>query len=293
MNAIICWKRCETTSGVSIRTLYLATIFACGIGWLFGIATSNSTRELHLYAYPSDYTITKTKNEINQLYNHTIRFDDGASTKPSTNSTERYHDNSNHNQPNHAPQTSSKPHLASDALNGSITNEENSQQPPATSIRKKPYFVLHVGPQKTGTSSLQHSFYTMTQSGMLERDNWHYTSMNHTFSDGQMNLTDRLYTIPIKSPDFWEMFQTEVTKLRASHKNILLSKEGYSVIFNNYTHYEELRNVLGDDWEVLIVVGYRPYYEWVISYWWQVNKRNNYERGHGKMKMTIFERFHQ
>lgn len=33
--------------------------------------------------------------------------------------------------------------------------------------------------------------------------------------------------------------------------------------------YERLKKILSDDWDVLVVAGYRPYFEWLKSYWFQ------------------------
>lgn len=124
----------------------------------------------------------------------------------------------------------------------------------------------------------------------LEKDGWHY-----------IGGKDPMEHIPMDDPEvFLEMFEKEAKELRKRNVNMIRSRyvssrlrdvisskrlfsakprffaplslvsEQYSEIF--YDHpwmYERLKEILSDDWNVLIVAGYRPYFEWLKSFWFQ------------------------
>ena len=51
---------------------------------------------------------------------------------------------------------------------------------------------------------------------------------------------------------------------------IVIFREQYSGIFWEHPWmYKRLQEILSDDWDVLIVAGYRPYFEWLKSFWFQ------------------------
>ena len=98
----------------------------------------------------------------------------------------------------------------------------------------------------------------------LEKDGWHYIGgqdpMEHIPMDGDPE-------------DFLKAFQKETKKLRKLNVNMIRSREQYSALFQRHPWmYERLHDILSEDWEVLIVAGYRPYFSWVPSWWFQTQR---------------------
>ena len=123
---------------------------------------------------------------------------------------------------------------------------------------EKPRFVWHVGPMKTGTTTIQGRLALLHSTGVLERDGWHFASQSGQFKG-------------IKQDDFVARFKEEMDRLRMQGKNVVLSNENYSVFYRS-EDYRRIKEVLGDDWDVSVVIGYRPYFEWIPSMWSQKHK---------------------
>ena len=110
---------------------------------------------------------------------------------------------------------------------------------------------------KTGTTSIQAELVAL-RNLLLEPDNWYFASQNGPFQG-------------IKKPDFVTRFTNEMKRWRRKGRNVVLSNENYSVFYRE-ADYAHMARALGDEWDVTIVIGYRPYYEWVPSMWSQLYK---------------------
>lgn len=137
----------------------------------------------------------------------------------------------------------------------SLENLQNAIQTKQT----KPKLVLHVGPMKTGTSSLQADL-DWLMGDYLEKDNWFYIRSDHPME-----------FIPQDDPEtFAQQFKSEADQLLSLRKNIIRSREQYSAFFSDHpVLYERLGELLRPDWDLTIVAGYRPYHEWLVSFWYQ------------------------
>ena len=136
-------------------------------------------------------------------------------------------------------------------------NDHYSSPNSTTSKTQKPRFVWHVGPMKTGTTSIQGELEAL-RNILLEQDGWYFACQNGLFQG-------------VKKPDFVHRFTTEMKRLRQQGLNVILSNENYSVLYRE-ADYAQIAQALGDEWDVTIVIGYRPYYEWVPSMWSQTHK---------------------
>lgn len=94
----------------------------------------------------------------------------------------------------------------------------------------------------------------------LEQDGWQY-----------ITIRDPMHSIPMNDPEiFLQQFEKEAKELRKQNKNFIRSREQYSVLFANHPWmYARLEEMLRDDWDVTIVAGYRPYFEYLTSKWYQ------------------------
>ena len=157
--------------------------------------------------------------------------------------------------------SSPSPHAAEPKVLRRLQEVNSSaEESVATPTKKKPRFVIHVGPMKTGTSSVQADFEWL-MSDYLEQDGWHYINLNDGIEKIELNRNN--------PQEFLDNFKIEADKLLALGKNIIRSREQYSPVFSdNPWMYEKLKENLSG-WDVLIVAGYRPYSEWMPSWWFQ------------------------
>lgn len=94
----------------------------------------------------------------------------------------------------------------------------------------------------------------------LKKDGWYY-----------IGGEEPMEHIPMEDPEeFLVMFEAAAKELRKKNMNMIRSREQYSGLFySNQWMFQRLHEILRDDWEVLIVASYRPYHEWLPSYWFQ------------------------
>ena len=142
-----------------------------------------------------------------------------------------------------------------------------------TTKDSRPRLIIHVGPAKTGTTTLQTSFTYLKDS--LRRDNLDYQGRFYRpFVDAKGN-----YILNRTSSSLLEGFRAlrycsdkrkcvlEVKEILQRHRgyprNILLSDE----TFDSWKaeDYELLREILSEEWQVEVLVVYRRYYEWLLS----------------------------
>jgi len=146
---------------------------------------------------------------------------------------------------------------------------EQLQQDIASGKTRRKFF-LHVGPMKTGTSSLQADL-DWLMGDFLAMDNFYYIR-----GDDPMETN-----CPLTDPDnFLECFKVEADKLLSLNKNIIRSREQYSSFFSDRPWmYPKLQEIL-KDWDVTIVGGYRPFHEWIPSFWYQSMRMEHSDPDH-------------
>ena len=142
----------------------------------------------------------------------------------------------------------------------------------------RPRCILHVGPHKTGSTTLQVMLFTLAST--LQKDNWHQPSglpcpprtehgQNQCFHDhkNQANLASFLWApSPNTTEPVWRAFERWVQAAAANGENIVLSSEN----FDSFTvNISLLARVLAP-FSVTVVIGYRPFFEWVFSIYRQI-----------------------
>jgi len=169
----------------------------------------------------------------------------------------------------------------------------------------KPFLVLHVGPPKTATTSLQTEFTQLNAT--LALDNYLYAGRYyHPDFDGKLNKfvpnreDTRLGEIvrDMFKPSNCNQTKTRqnlvecVTALKkeldslsntTGLRNILLSDEGLTKSFQDPEFFVALRDAIGQDWDVIIIVGYRRFFEWLPSDMFQ-RYRMDKDRGENNWK---------
>lgn len=142
--------------------------------------------------------------------------------------------------------------------------------------QQKPLFVLHVGPSKTGTTTVQ--YFAQNNEKVMEDANVYY--LGHNGKNRQQD-THRLHSTCLSGSNFDEQAckekWAEIYRILDDHhaKNhiVLLSEERFS-----YYHKEKDEEArlwkylvpLQEKWDVRVVYTYRRYYDWLPSKYYQV-----------------------
>jgi predicted SnoaL-like aldol condensation-catalyzing enzyme len=169
---------------------------------------------------------------------------------------------------------------------------------------EKPYFVIHIGPVKTGTTTLQCALQSLSQS--LKKDGIIIAETescrpdldlsistftnNLTWTKGGAATYDNVVlgkafapnglgqwsndTDATGMPECWMQSYVKFAKGHAQqHHSIILSNEILSQTVTKFTQsfVDDLVESL-DDFQVVVVVTYRPWFEWVASLQDQMTK---------------------
>jgi hypothetical protein len=130
----------------------------------------------------------------------------------------------------------------------------------------RPMFVLHVGPPKTASTTLQH-FLDLYQP-LLAQDN--YTFFGPTRSPIRTGLSRQCgrnvrkatnHKTPIEQVPCWKGMLDALRELRLQGNHVIVSEENLSA---KEIKLPLVQNIL-KDWNVIIVVSYRRYQDWIVS----------------------------
>lgn len=130
----------------------------------------------------------------------------------------------------------------------------------------KPHLVLHVGPQKSGSSTLQSAWDIMWRE--LDEDEYNYRHITPEQSDFNCSV-NRFggYTDCTASNQLKKL----IVDTNQAGRNLLLTDENLDERFVG-----PLRDAIKDDeWTVTVVVVYRRIHEWIVSWYNQINKTTN------------------
>ena len=136
----------------------------------------------------------------------------------------------------------------------------------------RPKCFLHVGPHKTGTTSLQTALYT--HACLLEQDGWHQPSRNQFSQEhqGPKQFANVAFSIQQDEPNasaVWQSFQGWISARLRRNESIVLSSEELD---RRSVKRSLLASVLAP-FETTVVVGYRMFFDWMLSLYRQTGNR--------------------
>lgn len=128
-----------------------------------------------------------------------------------------------------------------------------------------PILILHVGPHKTGTTTIQDAF--RSYSAELKSDN--YTFMNsNTTRKGVRSFYGK------RSTFFFDSLRDLVNK---NPTNMIVSEEDMSFMRRGGDFFRLLKKEF-PEWHIHVVVGYRRYHEWLVSLYNQRHKNKRHRQ---------------
>jgi hypothetical protein len=154
----------------------------------------------------------------------------------------------------------------------------------------KPYFVIHVGPPKTATTTLQEELHRWN-SVLRQQDNYTYAGkvlqrgkrrqkQSAIWKGLQLQCQEQVYQSRVSiilsnknttnTPICWKNFVQELQRLRG--QSIVVSDEVYSFKWGNFGQdslspwdWVSLQEALAKEWNIKLVIAYRRLYEWLPS----------------------------
>ena len=160
---------------------------------------------------------------------------------------------------------------------------------------ERPFLILHIGPPKTATTTLQKELIKLEKSQVLMQDNYHYAMSefgekyagvlklfdsnchrelgsirkSHNVTDGQ-NVTNVLRNVPC-----WKEVLHDLHQYRQNNTNLIFSSEVVSTQsltmkrpwfkYGPFADWPLIRSTISKDWQIIIVLGYRRYVDWLPS----------------------------
>jgi len=148
----------------------------------------------------------------------------------------------------------------------------------------KPYLIVHIGPSKTGTSTLQHDSCDFEEAlaldnyiygGRYSKREYHQASFIldedvclYETEAYLLNFTSTKNHTENKAIDV-PCWKEKISKFnKFSNSNFVISDEAFSYYATNkknLKYYAALNTVLSSDWNLFYVVTYRRYAEWLLS----------------------------
>ena len=150
-------------------------------------------------------------------------------------------------------------------------------------VDTRPHFVIHIGPHKTGTTFLQGTLSVESADAVLDMDNYYYLGTTLRDFRREDKLAFDMRSIfnrnperpPSSPPALNEDFVALLQRMRAKKQSGILIHEALHKIQPEFV--EVLATSLEKHWKVIVVEGYRPVHEWLVSRFNQFT-RDEYSR---------------
>ena len=180
-----------------------------------------------------------------------------------------------------------------DSLSVSSSASRESMLEMASRLRNttgtaKPRLIFHIGPPKTATKSTQFDLWTLREA--LQRDNYYYAGKGWLYEKKlvpRSAIAQELFDLYHHSEKDSPGTTKSLSKLRRllepyrqSNTNVIMSEEAVIKRLKSSQHYRALKDGLGNEWDILVVLGYCPFYKWAHSKMFQRNRLNRAETWH-------------
>ena len=156
-----------------------------------------------------------------------------------------------------------------------MSTREDYQRDRTQQQGDKPYLLLHIGPPKTATTTIQTHLSSIGTE--LAQDGLFYAK-------GDKDLTDQLYGIArcgtkgnltetFGEGGCWYRLREVLEPYRRNGTSVIGSAEGLSIFWSHQQilnrnapiDWEGLQRALGDSWRIVVILGYRRLVDWVPS----------------------------
>ena len=156
-----------------------------------------------------------------------------------------------------------------------------------TSSNNKPYFILHVGPPKTATTTIQCGLHHYSQQLALNHSYYFVgkqcaSEKSDILPNGEQQIPGHhlmmglIYDNPTSRGV--EKLKDRLTYHHHRHNNIIFSLEAMAGHLEDKPEVWKALGELLQEWNVRIVISYRHYFDWIRSMYYQSYIGNTYLR---------------
>lgn len=147
----------------------------------------------------------------------------------------------------------------------------------------KPYFILHIGPPKTATTYIQCNLQQLSK-GLAYDDSYFFVGKSCPGSSSKMenketSIPGHYLMMGLNDANShnrgYEALKSRMDYHLRNGNNVIYSNEAFAnhLIDQNST-WDCLQSMLVG-WNVRVVIGYRHYFDWIRSFYYQTNKHNS------------------
>mmetsp|Transcript_68003 Transcript_68003/g.76133 ORF Transcript_68003/g.76133 Transcript_68003/m.76133 type:complete len:462 (+) Transcript_68003:83-1468(+) len=173
------------------------------------------------------------------------------------------------------------PHLHLHHDRRSDNNQKNNRNQHDNS---KPYFVLHIGPPKTATTFIQCNLQILSKE--LANDFYYFVGKTCPGSKLKLNRMENNETgisghylimglNDAKTQNRgYEGLKSRMDYHLSKGNNIIYSNEAFANHLVDQNSTWECLQSMFTGWNVSVVIGYRHYFDWIRSFYYQINKQH-------------------
>jgi len=152
-----------------------------------------------------------------------------------------------------------------------------------TNPARKPHFILHIGPPKTATTFIQCNLQKLSEA-LSNDDSYYFVGKNCPGSssyigNNETSIPGHFLIMGLNDANThnrgYEALKSRMNYHHLKGNNIIYSNEGLAnhLIDQNLT-WNCLQSML-TGWDVRVVIGYRHYFDWIRSFYYQTNKQHS------------------
>jgi len=173
----------------------------------------------------------------------------------------------------------------------SVINTEDAHHQPAISIEyavdniAKPKLILHVGPLKSATTTIQSILKDRDMRSALLKDKYHV--VNFGVEKLKRVLKDCFVKLPKESDcRLWHALVKSFDTAREANNSVIFSNEILSRLPINNMTLSLWKNLLVR-WDIKVFIVHRPFDQWIQSLYVQYRKNTMYQSGLGRFRQDF------
>ena len=156
------------------------------------------------------------------------------------------------------------------------TSKSKSKPKPSPKSNSKPKLIIHVGPQKTATTTIQLLIQQNAEvRNALKKDNYIVIS---SFDYSKIRKVYNKCFLTQINCTMWDFFAKRLEDEHGENNNVIWSNEELvNLPMNNFTI--PLWRSLLNRWNIQVLIFHRPFHQWIYSMYLQDRKRLMYRSG--------------
>ena len=161
-----------------------------------------------------------------------------------------------------------------------VSNNGNHSK--STDATTKPYFILHIGPPKTATTYIQCNLQKLSK-GLAEDDSYYFVGKNcpntkAEMQNGEKSIPGHFLMMGLNDANphnrGYDLLKARMDYHRLKGDNMIYSNEALTNHLIDQNSTWDCFQTMLSGWNVRVVIGYRHYFDWIRSFYYQTHKQN-------------------